>query len=205
MVQFDDIIFFGWVDTNYIVGSVPAASVGNAVFTCEQEFFLEKTGYSLAQVQVGRLGCEQLHKPWMLMSQHNLRSSYPTYPFPISLDFVACRVLRKHPSLRVAKSIFSVGETDIYIDVQQANALTTAMNTLCMAFAVFTGWVADVQLGRFMCLWQHQLWSGVLKMAMKRFWRWAEYDIEMSWNFSAHKLRFLGERIKKLCDLHLPK
>ena len=38
------------------------------------------------------------------------------------------------------------------MDVQQANALTTAMNTLCMAFAVFTGWVADVQLGRFMCL-----------------------------------------------------
>ena len=32
MVQFDDIIFFGWVDTNYLVGSVPAASVGNAVF-----------------------------------------------------------------------------------------------------------------------------------------------------------------------------
>ena len=38
------------------------------------------------------------------------------------------------------------------MDIQQANALTTAMNTLCMAFAVFTGWVADVQLGRFMCL-----------------------------------------------------
>ncbi|CAK9097089.1 Protein NRT1/ PTR FAMILY 8.5 (AtNPF8.5) (Peptide transporter PTR6) [Durusdinium trenchii] len=31
----------------------------------------------------------------------------------------------------------------------QANALTTAMNTLCMAWAVFAGWVADVQLGRF--------------------------------------------------------
>ncbi|CAK9097039.1 unnamed protein product [Durusdinium trenchii] len=29
----------------------------------------------------------------------------------------------------------------------QANALTTAMNTLCMAWAVFAGWVADVQLG----------------------------------------------------------
>ena len=28
------------------------------------------------------LGCEQLHKPWMLMSQQDLRSSYPTYPFP---------------------------------------------------------------------------------------------------------------------------
>ena len=36
--------------------------------------------------------------------------------------------------------------------VRQANALTTAMNTLCMAFAVFAGWVADVQLGRFMLL-----------------------------------------------------
>lgn len=34
----------------------------------------------------------------------------------------------------------------------QANALTTAMNTLCMAFAVFAGWVADVQLGRFMTI-----------------------------------------------------
>ena len=34
----------------------------------------------------------------------------------------------------------------------KANALTTAMNTLCMAFAVFAGWVADVQLGRFMPL-----------------------------------------------------
>ncbi|CAE7205067.1 NPF8.2, partial [Symbiodinium pilosum] len=31
----------------------------------------------------------------------------------------------------------------------QANALTTAMSTLCMAWAVFAGWVADVQLGRF--------------------------------------------------------
>ena len=118
----------------------------------------------------------------------------------ISLDFVGCRVWENiHPWIlepkvrRGAKSIFSVKRINRCPTGECLDDCNEhVMYGLCRLYWL-GGWCPT---GPLHVSGQHQLWAGVLKMAMKRFWRWAEYDIEMSSNFSAHKLRFLGEELR---------
>lgn len=114
-----------------------------------------------------RLGCEQLHKPWMLMSQQDLRSSYPTYPFPWILLLVEFWE-NIHPWAKGQSggptSFFPVGETDgCWTGECLDDCNEHVMYGLCRLYWL-GGWCPTGPL-HVSC--QHQLWSGVLKMAMK--------------------------------------
>ena len=141
-----------------------------------------------------RLGCEQLHKPWIPVDE-STKSEIIISDISISLDFVACRVLRKHPSLRGANSIF-FGRGNRWMSNRRMPWRLQWTHYVWPLPSLLVGWLMSNWAAS--CVWAAStLIRGVedghvafLKMGGIRH----RDVLEL----------FSSERIKKLCDLHLP-